>query len=583
MPRTKLSHREGSGLEISHHRAEGLFLKLALGGLFGFVLFVAAIWAGHGFYVKWQEKRLVAKAYAAMEQGDVAGASLAARAALQVNGDSISAGRLAAEIAERSGDEAALVWRRKLAQTKGHTVEDLLALARCALQFNDLAAAKLAVAKVPEQNRDTAGFHAVTALIADYEKQDQKAESEWRAAVQLAPEEKSYQLQLGATQIRSNDRDRRASGAAILNGLRSDTKYGTAAKRILVREWVKRHESPDKILDAARDLQTDPQSTFADRILVADLLRQAGDPQFASYLSELEHAAVDSPQELATLISWMSQTNLNLLANDFIKGLKPEVVHAWPVAMAVADVYVRLQEWSKLEGALTTSDWRSSDFMRHAYLARALRAQGKSAAAEHEWELAIKGAAAGSQQTMMLFNAAAGWGWKTEQSDLLWSLTKYPDKEKEATQTLYRYYMINHDTHGLYRVLERLAEEHPDDLDVQNNLAQVSLLLEAKTDDARRVAADVYQKNPGNAAYATTYAFALLTKGDTKGAAKVMGSLTAEQLKDPAVSTYYGICLAALKDPRAQQFLDAGDKATLLPEEKALIARARSSIAGTIR
>src|SRR5215210_7778527 len=112
MPRKRLSrslHRETSGVEISHRRAEGFFLKLSLGLLFGFILLVALIWGGRGFYVRWQEKRLVQKAQTALDQGDPAGASLAARAVLQLKGDSVPAARLAAEIAERSGDKNGLV------------------------------------------------------------------------------------------------------------------------------------------------------------------------------------------------------------------------------------------------------------------------------------------------------------------------------------------------------------------------------------------------------------------------------------------------------------------------------------------
>jgi hypothetical protein len=57
-------------------------------------------------------------------------------------------------------------------------------------------------------------------------------------------------------------------------------------------------------------------------------------------------------------------------------------------------------------------------------------------------------------------------------------------------------------------------------------------------------------------------------------AQKIMTSLSDEQLHDPSTSAYYGICLAAAKDPRAKEFLEAGRKAPLLPEEKALVEKA---------
>jgi hypothetical protein len=92
------------------------------------------------------------------------------------------------------------------------------------------------------------------------------------------------------------------------------------------------------------------------------------------------------------------------------------------------------------------------------------------------------------------------------------------------------------------------------------------------------LASDVYHKAPSNAAYATTYAYSLVTKGDTKGALKVMSSLNDKQLRDPAISAYYGICLAAARDQSARSFLQTGQKATLLREEKSLIDNALANL-----
>jgi len=581
MPSLQVSNsvkRKDSRVEITHHRAERFFLKLSLGILIGFFLLVFGIWAGHGAYVRWQEKRLVQRAASALQQGDTPTASLATRALLQLKPDSIPAARMAAEIAERAGDRSALTWRRKIADADHHSGEDVLAWARCALQFNDLATAKIAISQLQGQDRQTAGFHAVAGLLAQAEKQNDLAEREWTEAVRLAPKEKAYQLQLGTARLRLNDRSQRDSGAAILNALRADAKYRVAATRTLITEGVTHRDNTQQILQLARGLRSYPEATFNDHVLVADLLRQANDPEFASLLSELEKSALERPQDLAALLSWMSEANLNVLALDFVRALRPELLQQWPVPMAVAEVYVRLKDWSKLEAAVKLADWRDFDFMRHAYFACALRGEDKPAAAEREWALATKGAANGSEQTLMLLRAISTWHWENEEIDLLWALAKYPEKEKEALQTLYRYYIKNHDTQGLYRALVRLAEDNPDNLDVQNNLAQVSLLLDARTEEARRIAAEVYHKAPTNAAYAATYAYALLKKGDARGAGKVMNSLTEDQLKDPAVSAYYGICLAAMKDERAKKFLDAGESAMLLPEEKALLEKARAGL-----
>jgi predicted Zn-dependent protease len=95
------------------------------------------------------------------------------------------------------------------------------------------------------------------------------------------------------------------------------------------------------------------------------------------------------------------------------------------------------------------------------------------------------------------------------------------------------------------------------------------------------MAREVYEKDPKNAAYASTYAFSLHTQGETKKALKVFDALTDEQLRQPEIAAYYGIILAAGGDAaRAAEFLDLGEKSQkLLPQEKALIEKARRSLA----
>jgi hypothetical protein len=76
----------------------------------------------------------------------------------------------------------------------------------------------------------------------------------------------------------------------------------------------------------------------------------------------------------------------------------------------------------------------------------------------------------------------------------------------------------------------------------------------------------------------TTYAYSLLTQGNSKEALRIMSSLSEEQLSDPTISTYYGIFLAANGDEKARTYLDVGKQANLLPEEKALIDRAYAGL-----
>jgi thioredoxin-like negative regulator of GroEL len=569
---TNLSPRRK--VEISHRRAERFYVKLLLGGLIGLIVLIGTIWAAHGGYVRWQERRLVRRAVYALQHDDYRTAGLAARNVLEMKPSSAPATRIVAEIAERAGDRAALQWRRKVAELEPESAEDAMAWARCALQFNDPATAERALATVSEPSRQTAGYHAVVALLAQARGENEKATQEWSAAVQLSPNDNAYRLQLGIIQLRSAGAERHAAGEATLKELRQDPKQRAPATRALISEGTVRHQDATELLQLAHDLQSYPEATMNDRLLYLDFLHQLNHPEFSGYLTNLEKDVTQNANDLTVLLSWMSQNNLNLLAVDLLKGVPAETTQKWPVPLAIAEIYGRLGDWRKLEAATKGTNWQQFDFLRHAYLTRALRGQDKPAAAEHEWASAVKIASNQADSLVALIKVTSEWKWTTEATDLLWSMSKFPEKQAAALQTLYRLYVTNGDTQGLYRVLVRLSESGLESSDLKNNLAQVELLLNANMEEGRRLAAEVYRKAPSNPAYATTYAYSLLTQGDAKGALKVLDLLTPEQLREPSVSAYYGICLAAVHDRRAIEFLQAGEKANLLAEEKTLIKNA---------
>ena len=565
-------------MEVSHRRTEHFYLKLVFWSVFGIAVLIAVCWGGRDVYARWQERRLVRRATAAIQKGDDVTASLAARAVLNIKPKSAPATRIMAQLAEKTGNRAALDFRHRVVELEPHSLPDAVAWASTALQFNEPAIAEQALSGVDQAGRQQAAYHAAAGALAHAKNNDEIAKREWQLAVQLDPRETTYQLQLATLQLHSGNQAEHDKGKDTLTKLREDPKQRAAATRALISDGVARHLGNQELLALARDLQSYPEATNTDRLNYLDFLHQVDAPEFASYLSELEAKFASNPQDLAALLDWMSRSKLNLLALDYIKGLSSETLNKWPVPITIAELYARLNDWRKLEEITKNSNWQVGEFMRHAYLARALRAQNKLAQAEHEWALATKGAENRSAAVLALIKVAVEWRWDQEMVDLFWSLTTDPEKQKEAVQTLYQYYSQTQNTQGLYRVLVRWAEVAPQNLDVQNNLAQVSLLLEADREQAQKTAADLYRKEPTNPAYITTYAYSLLTKGDAKTAARVMNSLTPDQLRDPSVSAYYGICLAAVHDDKARDFLTAGQKAPLLPEEKKLVDKAFASL-----
>lgn len=566
-------------MEKSVEVTQRTYIKLVFGVLLGLVLLVVLVWGGRGLYVRWLEKRLVSRATADIERGDERDANLAARTILEMRPTSPAGARIMAELAERRGDRSVLDWRRRVAQLDPRSVYDALALARSALQFNDVATAKRTLDAIDENSRNSPEFHAASARLAQATHNDEKADQEWSEAVRLSPRDSSYKLQLGILRLRATESGRRASGHELLTQLRTDPAQRVQATRALIADGAMHRINNDTVLDLARELQAYPEATFSDRLLYLDILRQLRAPDFAKYLTAIEQDSISQPANLTALISWMTTSGLSLVAIDFARGLPPETLTKWPVPLAMAEAYAKLHDWAALEGWVRNKDWPRSDFMRHAYLALALRGQNKTVDADKEWALAEKQASVQPALLSLLTRATSEWRWEKEWRELLWNLTKYPETQFEALQNLYQKYSNDGDTAGLYRVLIRLVELVPDDERIQNNFAQVCLLLNADVERARKLAEHLYRKERTNPAYASTYAYALYLKGDTKGALKIIGALNETQLREPSIAAYYGVLLAAGGNAQdAPEYLKLGASAKLLPEEKALIKKAESSL-----
>jgi predicted Zn-dependent protease len=564
-------------VEKSVERTQRTFINLALGIPCGIIFFVFIAWGGWDAYQRWEERHLVRRGAAYLSGGDLRQAALSARRALQLDETSVPAIRVLARAAEAADDRNAIDWRRKAADLEPNSTEDTLALANCALQFNDVATAEKALQQINQNARDTAEFHAAAARLANAKKQPAEMENHWGRVLELAPQNKSYQLESGLALLRTNEQAKKARGREILESLRGDKKQRAAATRALIVDLAAEHVDNQKLVVLARELQDYPDATFSDRILYLDILRQLRTPEFTGYLTTVEKDAASKPADLAALISWMKAGGMSLLAIDFARILPDETLSKWPVPLAVAEAYAKLADWAALERWVKNKNWGQFEFMRHAYLALALREQDKSVASGQEWAAAQKETGGRPQFLSMLTRAVVDWRWEKERVDLLWTLTKQPESQLEALHGLYQRYADAGDTLGLYRVLVRLAEIQPDDAGAQNNLAQISLLLNADVERARKLAAELYRKQGSNPAYASTYAFALFRKGDTNGALKVMSALPEEQLRDPSLAAYYGIILAAAGDAaKAREYLKIGASARLLPEEKALLAKAES-------
>jgi len=565
-------------LEHPHNKIERSILKVIMWTI-GLILLVSIGGAvGYRQFRAWQQRRLIAEANALVEQGDYRRASLDARRLLQINPESAEACRILARLSEKAGSRTALEWRRRVMELGLATPNDLILLARAAVRFDDRSTAEVAMSKLPESAKTSAEYHALLADIAYAQRDGVEMEHQLTEASRLEPANKDYTMRLAALRLGASDPDMRAQGKQTLVEMQNDPLLRREATRFLAEDALRKNTTL-AALELARQLDSFPNKTFADRILLLSALDAAKDNGFAAFLEEMKTSSAEDPERVAALLTWLNMHRRESEAIAWSGTLAPGILGQKLVQIALSDSFVAARNWDGLQRLVNSGNWGTVDFLRSALHARALREMGNEQDFASQWNEALKKVAADPRQTMILAETVEKWGWRAEAIELLWLVAKDPVKGDDALRALYGYFVKNNDAENLYRVLLHQSELHPDDRNVQNNFAQLSLLLNLNADRGQKVARDVYEKDPKNPAYASTYAFALHVQGDTKKALQVFETLTPDQLHQPEIAAYYGIMLAATGDPRAGEFLDLGEKATLLPQEKALIEKARRALA----
>jgi cytochrome c-type biogenesis protein CcmH/NrfG len=547
----------------------GLIIVLSVGGVVAYKQFRA-----------WQQRRLIAEANALVNEGDYRRASLDARRLLQINPESAEGCRIMARLSEKAGLHSALEWRRRVMELGQATPNDLILLARAAVRFDERSTADVAMSKLPESAKNTADYHALLADIALAQRDGVEMEKQLSEANRLDPANKDYLMRLASLRLGANDPAIRAKGRETLKAMQDDPATRREATRYLAEDELRKGNALDA-LELARQLDSFPGKTFNDRLLLLSALQATLDSGFRPFLEEMQTSSMEEPERVGTLISWMNAHKLSAEAVAWSAKLPPGIIGSKLVQIALADALVTEKDWRGLQRLTNSGNWGTVDFLRNALAARAFREQGNTIDSNAQWAESMKKVAADSRHIMMLAETVEKWGWRSEAIELLWLITKDPVKGDEALRTLSQYFAKKADTENLYRVMLHNLEMHPDDKNVQNNFAQLALLLGLNAERGQKIAREVYEKDPKNAAYASTYAYALHTQGDSKKALKVLNTLTDEQLHQPEIAAYYGVILAAAGEAaRAPEFLDLGEKApNLLPQEKALIEKARRSLA----
>jgi len=516
-----------------------------------------------------------------LAKADGRNALLCVQRVLRSDPHNLDATRVMAQLTEAARSPSALLWRTRVVELNPHSLDDRLALAQTALMMRDHATATNALGGVDQAGQSTVAYHNVAGAVAAAANQSALAEAQFLEAAMLDPQNQSVQLNLAVVRLHGTNL---AAITEARDSLKQLSSYATnsflrcQALRELAFDAL-RHRQGDQALGLSKQLLQETNSTFKDRLLRLDVLQATQPAGFRPALTAFEREAGSDPGKIYELATWQMTKSSPQDALTWLRTLPSNTQTNQSVELLVADCCTMLRDWRGLQSSIARQNWAELEFVRHAFLSRALRGQELTDSAKAEWEQALKAANGQKGSLVMLLRLAAQWNWQSEGEDILWTIiNRYPG-EQWAIQTLGQAMYAGGRTRSLMQLYSQESKRVPSDLSAKNNLAMTGLLLDAQEIKPYDLAREVYQKSPTNASYVSTYAFSLYLQGKNAEALKVIKTLKPQELQDPSIAGYYGLILKATGDrARARAYLDWTVKARLLPEEKKLFDNAKAGL-----
>ena len=548
-------------------------------------LYAASIAAGFGLaflfltyapraYSTWRESRLITRAHEMMAKEDLVGAADAAQQILQIRPNSVAAYHILADATERQNKPETVAWRAQIARVSPENLDAHLNLASAALRFGQLDTARRALENVAEGDREKPAYHVVAGWLAKAQGNEKAVEDHFAAAVAKEPDNDLYQFNLAVLRIRSPEAQKYEEALNILERLRKVPNFRAGALRALLADAVQRDEL-ERADILAQELQMHPQVTFGDYLLALDFYRKLDDKKLDAVLEKVKPVAARDPGDLARLMEWMNKNGMAAEVLKWSDKLPAEATSKPPPAIAVAEAFAEVKNWSRLKRWTRNTGWGDSEYLRlafQAYSSRQMKQSGTESEFDGIWRSADRAAAESPDRELSLARLAMKWELTAEAEQLWQRVAKHTPLRREALDALYRIYRANNNMKQLLQVARQLLESSPREINLTTNYARLALLLAPTTDEAQRKAKEAYEAAPENVRAAVTYAFGLYALGRTTQGIEILKTIPRGELEDPHEAVYAAVLYADDNQiDVAKEFIAAARTGPLFPEEKKLL------------
>lgn len=538
-------------------------------------------YSGYRGYELWKQSHWMALARQYAQKKDSSNEFLALKQALLADPRNVEACRMMANLAAAAGSPSTLTWRQKVLELDPTSLSDRLAFVQIAIILSDYNAATNALAGASDTDKNTPDYLDVAGEMATAENKPDEAQADFAQAARLDPSNPVSQFSLAFIELHGTNPLDMAEARINLKRLSmncTNLLVRSQAKRQLVYDAM-RFKDYNTALSVSKDLTDQPNAIFSDKLLHLSVLRTTKNDEYSSALAACQREAASGTNQITELALWLMQRNSAPQALAWLQSLPANIQTNPPVAMLPVQCQMILKDWKGAQDTASKQNWGDKEYLRHAYIAYALRQQGFYQPSKAEWDLATSDADGKRDKMTMLFRFAAQWKWQDEAQQMLWNIVQNFPQEKWAEQLLEQVLYQNGSTRPLMQLLSTEVNRDPANLQAKNNLAMVAMLLHAQELNPYDLARQVYQTNPTNSFFECTYGFSLHLQGKDADALKVMQQISPEALQNNSTAGYYGVVLRAAGDnAQASVYLKRSVRGQLLPEERALFQQAMAGL-----
>lgn len=564
---------------------EGWRRMLIWGGIGLLFLVAVVVFAKPGVSAvkAWHARRLVKEAEGLMAARNWAAASEKVSDAFTFSPAEPSVLLAAARLTTETGGttQAYEMWQRVCNQPvvqPEHRLELAVAAVRAGRPVQEAAAA-LAQAGAAAS---TARGRFAAAAIALRQGDQKGALDLLREAVRLEPTNPTLKLQLASGLLYRAARDKaaQAEAALLLYEVQKDPRDGVNARRML-RQLRLQTGDIVRARDEAMAIISMDGSGIEDRLALAGILKRQGDrTTLEGVLTPLVAEANRNRVVAAAVVNWMLEQGHVTDAARLLEKVPPDWRRVPPLSLSYARHLDDTRRVADLREHLRTADWTGVEPEREAWNSRLAQLQNSERLRSETWA-GIERRATGDREMMArLLAVSKPWRWHAERIRLLQQLAALPPVDKSVLEDWLAAGLAAGQTADVCEAAWQLIEQGESDANVRSDAARSALLLNRRIHEARKLADEVYNEQPGQPDFAATQAAALRNEGKFAEAQRILSpwvEMAARGGRLPDRVAYErAVTLAASGDAKGAA-IAAQPVAieSLLPEEVALVRKLR--------